>query len=751
MICLFLCRLAQREMYAYKEFVVKFKRVVVPMVQPQSVDPTQGPHKKARVEGVRKTGEKKEKEIDDDVDDTLKAIKTKKLKGIAETNDELQVSPDVQLLLYLTKTSKLSRRERLIFELSRGPEEGSAVKNESQDDKDSLDSNKTLNAPRLETVIDKGEEDDALNFMICVHGKQYDVKDKETPIYITISSPRTRSSQDDVLHYLNETPTPSLRDVRLLRPAGMSGLDSHDESYRKENPSGDSVDLEWLIQFDDDPIPSHPIKTIITTKLTTSRRKKFTSRIITKVKRFNPMAKKLKALQENVKEQQRKMDEFIANKVPTAVQELVPAQVIQEVKNHAPTLVHVVVANIVRPCIHTVVSHVLCTEHISLTTTPALSSTNITILELKVRLYEMMSNNPESIKGKINNDLCIAPSESIHQDKQDFPKDSCRDANLKKRTHNDLENHEWEKRYKQLDFVGQSSLRNDQVMFEASDHERQTSSAEKTREDPRWFDRLPVELNLSKMEEFMKDGYELFGNRFMSKAEYDYNMDQMKIAMSNDMDWDRDHGLGVDSKEPLSLVGPKLSQRIPLEHFFNEDLEYLKIKNKDLRGRKYALFITKRHAAEYNISWINEDIGRLFRNTLVEYDVDVMLGIHHWPKTKKLAYRGKRFVATVGKVYSDLKITFVDAVKVDLLLEYGFLKSIIVTRADEKKYTFKESDFSRLNLNNIKDMYVLKAQRKLKHLGGTTKYYLMQSLLVFMRSVIIKKRVEDVQLCVESY
>ncbi|GJW69150.1 hypothetical protein Tco_0123574 [Tanacetum coccineum] len=34
-----------------------------------------------------------------------------------------------------------------------------------------------------------------------------------------------------------------------------------------------------------------------------------------------------------------------------------------------------------------------------------------------------------------------------------------------------------------------------------------------------------------------KDRYELVGNRFMSKVEYEYNMDQVTLAMSDDMDW----------------------------------------------------------------------------------------------------------------------------------------------------------------------------------------------------------------------
>ncbi|GKB33076.1 hypothetical protein Tco_0872477 [Tanacetum coccineum] len=130
----------------------------------------------------------------------------------------------------------------------------------------------------------------------------------------------------------------------------------------------------------------------------------------------------------------------------------------------------------------------------------------------------------------------------------------------------------------------------------------------------------------------LKDGYELFGNRFMSKVEYDYNMDQMTIAMSDDMDWARDYGLGLDGKEPLSLYG-----------------------------------------------WIEKHIGILFKRTLVDYDMDAMLGIHHWEEMKRLSYRGKISATTIRKVYSDLKITFVDEVKVDVLFEYGFLESITVT------------------------------------------------------------------------
>nr|GEV33244.1 hypothetical protein [Tanacetum cinerariifolium] len=89
-----------------------------------------------------------------------------------------------------------------------------------------------------------------------------------------------------------------------------------------------------------------------------------------------------------------------------------------------------------------------------------------------------------------------------------------------------------------------------------------------TRKYLRWLDRH-------------RDEYTGYAWTTRSNAKDRFN--EMTIAMSNDMDWALDHGLEVDSKEPLPLIGPQLNKRIPLEHFFNKDLEYLKTGNKDER------------------------------------------------------------------------------------------------------------------------------------------------------------------------
>ncbi|GJU57868.1 hypothetical protein Tco_1235634 [Tanacetum coccineum] len=90
-------------------------------------------------------------------------------------------------------------------------------------------------------------------------------------------------------------------------------------------------------------------------------------------------------------------------------------------------------------------------------------------------------------------------------------------------------------------------------------------------------------------------------------------------------------------------------------------------------------------------------------------------------------------------------------VKVNKLHGYGYLEEIMVRRADRQMYKFKEGDFINLYLNDIEDMLLLVVQHKLFHLVGDVIVDLVVALRMFIRSLIIKKRVEDVQLGVESY
>ncbi|GJX29322.1 hypothetical protein Tco_1542989 [Tanacetum coccineum] len=62
-----------------------------------------------------------------------------------------------------------------------------------------------------------------------------------------------------------------------------------------------------------------------------------------------------------------------------------------------------------------------------------------------------------------------------------------------------------------------------------------------------------------------------------------------------------------------------------------------------------------------------------------------------------------------------------------------------------------EGDFPRLNLCDIEDMLLLLVQKKLSNLDKDDLYDLNVALQIFTRRAVILKRVEDLQLGVESY
>ncbi|GKA97119.1 hypothetical protein Tco_0825013, partial [Tanacetum coccineum] len=76
---------------------------------------------------------------------------------------------------------------------------------------------------------------------------------------------------------------------------------------------------------------------------------------------------------------------------------------------------------------------------------------------------------------------------------------------------------------------------------------------------------------------------------------------------------------------------------------------------------------------------------------------------------------------------------------------------IVVRRADQKLYKFKEGDFPDLHLNEIEDMLLLISQNKLFNLDGDVIMDFFTALKMFTRGIIVKSRVKDIQLGVESY
>nr|GEX06527.1 ribonuclease H-like domain-containing protein [Tanacetum cinerariifolium] len=102
-------------------------------------------------------------------------------------------------------------------------------------------------------------------------------------------------------------------------------------------------------------------------------------------------------------------------------------------------------------------------------------------------------------------------------------------------------------------------------------------------------------------------------------------------------------------------------------------------------------------------------------------------------------------------VYSRRRIIAVIEFKIMEWHDYKHLDWISVRHDDDQIYKFKEGDFKRLRLQDIEDMLLLLVQGKLSNLTGEEHFAFNVSLKMFTRSIVIQRRVEDLQLGVEIY
>ncbi|GKA32936.1 hypothetical protein Tco_0719303 [Tanacetum coccineum] len=194
-----------------------------------------------------------------------------------------------------------------------------------------------------------------------------------------------------------------------------------------------------------------------------------------------------------------------------------------------------------------------------------------------------------------------------------------------------------------------------------------------------------------------------------SVAELEYHLEEVFKAINDQLDWNNPEG----TPYPHDLNKP-----LPLDHFINNDLEYLK---RGSLSHKYTTSITKTKAADYGqIKWIEDRIPRSMGSTVpVVYDKHAYRGTYHWgPKRQRL---------------------------------YGYATNMETSKYDDKLYKFREGDFKRLQRQDIEDMLLLLVQGKLTNLSLDERCALNVALRMYTRRVVIQERVEDLQLAVESY
>ncbi|GKB95003.1 hypothetical protein Tco_0981140 [Tanacetum coccineum] len=213
---------------------------------------------------------------------------------------------------------------------------------------------------------------------------------------------------------------------------------------------------------------------------------------------------------------------------------------------------------------------------------------------------------------------------------------------------------------------------------------------------------------------------ELMKGSCKSLVELEYFFEEVYKETTNQLDWNNPEGQQYphDLRKPLPLIPNSRGRRvIPFDHFINNDLAYL---SGGVSSRTYTTSVTKTKAADYmHIKWIKDFI----------------------PNTMESA----------RDVYSKCRIIVVINLQIVEWHNYKHLDWITVRRDDDKLYKFKEGDFNRLRIQDIEDMLLLLVQGKLTNLTVEERLAFNVSLRMFTRSVVIQRRVEDLQLGVESY
>nr|GEZ18690.1 hypothetical protein [Tanacetum cinerariifolium] len=168
---------------------------------------------------------------------------------------------------------------------------------------------------------------------------------------------------------------------------------------------------------------------------------------------------------------------------------------------------------------------------------------------------------------------------------------------------------------------------------------------------------------------------------------------------------------------------------------------------------KYTTYVTKTKAADYgHIKWIEDLVPRtMWIQEPINYDKHALWGVSHWGRKRQQFYGFAVNQESALDVYSKRRIIAVTDLKIVEWHSYKHLDWITVRRDDDKLYKFKEGDFKRLRLQDIKDMLLLLVQGKLSNLTVEERFTFNVSLRMFTRSIVIQRRVEDLQLGVESY
>ncbi|GJS17270.1 hypothetical protein Tco_0411742 [Tanacetum coccineum] len=226
-----------------------------------------------------------------------------------------------------------------------------------------------------------------------------------------------------------------------------------------------------------------------------------------------------------------------------------------------------------------------------------------------------------------------------------------------------------------------------------------------------------------------------------------FQMEECHKLLTDQVD---DTILRYNVSKPLLMGGEPGHVTIQPDFFFNKDLEYLRY------GRKVgrpALSISKMKAAYYPDVGLEQLVpDQFWIKAECKYDIPAMYGISHWWFQRQRFYIDQ-FLSEGDRraVRTHMRILSVVRIEVFSMYGYNYMKKIVLHRADLKEYVIAERDFKYMYPSDFEDLYLLNLQGHLNHLSPEDKKILTTAVNLWTRNLVIRQRVEDFQLGIESY
>nr|GEV65656.1 hypothetical protein [Tanacetum cinerariifolium] len=202
--------------------------------------------------------------------------------------------------------------------------------------------------------------------------------------------------------------------------------------------------------------------------------------------------------------------------------------------------------------------------------------------------------------------------------------------------------------------------------------------------------------------------------------------------------------------KPLPLGDPPDQVTIQSDIFFNKDLKYLRY---DSKGGRHALSISKMKAAYYPDVGLEQMVpDQMWIEEECKYDIVAMYGISHWWFQRQCFYIDRNTSeGDCRAVRTHMQILSVVIIKIFSMYGYDYMKKIVLRRADINEHIIAKRDFKYLYPRNFEYLYLFNLQGHLNHLPSKDKKILTTAANLWTGHLVIRQRVEDFQLGIESY